>query len=91
MDVNKLLKWIDNVLYEDEDKMHPGSLQTLCDVKKELRKTQQFKESVDITQQTQPAIPINVVKELICDWVGPCAMEEISKLLTEYVEQQVGE
>jgi len=37
MDINKLIKWIDNVINEDGDKMHYGSLQTLGDIKKELR------------------------------------------------------
>ena len=37
MDINKLIRWIDNVINEDGDKMHYGSLRTLGDIKKELR------------------------------------------------------
>ena len=47
-------------------------------------------DSKNNVQQTQPVIPVHVVKKLICDWVGPCVMEEISKFIDEHLKQQAG-
>ncbi len=35
-------------------------------------------------QHTQPVISVQVVKKLICDWVGENAMEEIDKLIDQH-------
>ena len=47
-------------------------------------------DSKNNVQQTQPVIPVHVVKKLIGDWIGPCAMEEISKFIDEHHKQQAG-
>jgi hypothetical protein len=36
MDIQKINKWIGAIIYEDGDKMHPGSLKTLQMIKNEI-------------------------------------------------------
>lgn len=36
MDIQKINKWISAIIYEDGDKMHPGSLKTLQMIKNEI-------------------------------------------------------
>ena len=36
MDIQKINTWIDNVLNEDGQRLHPGSIRTLSDIKTEI-------------------------------------------------------
>ena len=67
----------------------------VCDERKADTASAEIMEKVNQhrpspVQQTQPVIPVHVAKKLICDWVGPCAMEEVSKLIDEHLKQQAG-
>ena len=39
MDIQKINKWIGNILWEDGEKLSYGSIRTLNDIKKEINKT----------------------------------------------------
>lgn len=39
-------------------------------------------------QHTQSVISVQVVKKLICDWVGEDAMEEIGKLIDQHLRSK---
>ena len=59
--------------------------------KGEVVKFSDIKDILNSTpDKTQPVISVHVVKQLICDWVGPCAMDEVSKLIEEHLKQQAG-